>query len=112
MPETRAQFLLYALMGLVASPAEELLFADSCSGPSQSMGACRSPRCFPRSFSVSDMSYQGWLAEILRTAFIGIVFAIGFVLTRSLWWLMLAHIAVNLLGGLFVWRVIRLSPTD
>jgi hypothetical protein len=40
---------------------------------------------------------------------IGFLFAIGFVLTHSLWWLMIAHIAANVLGGLFAWRVMRLS---
>jgi membrane protease YdiL (CAAX protease family) len=50
--------------------------------------------------------YQGWRG-VLRTALIGCVLAIAFVLTHSLWWLMMAHMAVNLLGGLFAWRRLR-----
>jgi len=54
-------------------------------------------------------AYQCWIG-MLRTAFIGLAFAIAYALTHSLWWLMLAHIAVNLFGGLFAWKLMRQSP--
>jgi membrane protease YdiL (CAAX protease family) len=110
MPETRPQFLLYALMALVASPAEELLFRGFLLWAFAVYGGVWVAALLSSLVFGLGHAYQGWLG-LLRTAFIGFVFAIGFVLTRSLWWLMMAHIAVNLLGGLFAWRVMRLSAT-
>ena len=56
-------------------------------------------------------AYQGWRG-ILRTTLIGLAFATAYALTHSLWWLMVAHIAFNLLGGLFAWRLKRWKPSE
>jgi membrane protease YdiL (CAAX protease family) len=55
--------------------------------------------------------YQG-PRGVLTTAVLGFVFALGFVTTRSLWWVMAAHALVDLYGGTLAWRVLRMRPAD
>jgi membrane protease YdiL (CAAX protease family) len=38
------------------------------------------------------------------------LFAIGFVATGSLWWLIAAHALIDLYGGLVAWSVMRVPP--
>ena len=51
--------------------------------------------------------YQGWRG-VLSTATLGLVFALGFVFSQSLWWVMAAHALVDLYGGTMAWRVLRM----
>lgn len=48
--------------------------------------------------------YQSAFA-IVRTALIGLVLAIAFVASGSLWWLMAAHALLDVFGGLLAWRI-------
>src|SRR5436305_7329563 len=56
-------------------------------------------------------AYQGGRG-ILVTAAVGLVFAIAYVLTTSLWWLMLAHALVDIYGGIAAYRLHRLIPPE
>jgi len=51
--------------------------------------------------------YQGWRGA-LNASVLGLLFAIGYALSRSLWWLMLIHALVDAFGGLVAWRVLRM----
>jgi membrane protease YdiL (CAAX protease family) len=53
--------------------------------------------------------YQGWQG-VPRSGAIGLLFAIGFVATGSLWWLIAAHALIDLYGGLVAWSVMRVPP--
>ncbi|HEY2070434.1 MAG TPA: type II CAAX endopeptidase family protein [Rhizomicrobium sp.] len=44
-------------------------------------------------------AYQGWRG-VLMTGVVGLVFAVAYVLTNSLWWLMLAHALIDFQGGI------------
>lgn len=111
LPRTRAQFRLYALTALIVSPAEELLFRGFLFWVFASLGGVWAGALVSSAVFGLGHAYQGGKG-ILRTALVGLVFAIGFVLTHSLWWLMIAHITINLMSGLFAQRVMRLSPGD
>jgi len=50
--------------------------------------------------------YQGWRG-IPRAGLLGLLFAVGYVVTRSLWWLMALHALVDVYGGLIAWSVMR-----
>lgn len=50
--------------------------------------------------------YQGWQG-VPRSGAIGLLFAIGFVATGSLWWLIAAHALIDLYGGFVAWSVMR-----
>jgi hypothetical protein len=47
---------------------------------------------------------------VVRTMIIGLAFGVGFALTHSLWWLLVAHASANL-SGLFLARRIA-AATD
>jgi len=55
--------------------------------------------------------YQGWKG-IVRTFVLGGVFALAYVLTHSLWWVMAAHALVDLWGGTLGWRVMRMPEAQ
>jgi membrane protease YdiL (CAAX protease family) len=44
-------------------------------------------------------AYQGWLGMV-RTAVLGMVFATSFLVTGTLWPVIIAHAALDVLGGL------------
>jgi len=109
VPQTRAEFLLFPVMAIVASPFEELLFRGFLiwffAGFAGLWGAVLVTSLL---FGLGH-AYQGWFG-ILRTGLIGLAFGIAYALTHSLWWLMAAHAIFNIFGGLFAWRLARLSP--
>jgi membrane protease YdiL (CAAX protease family) len=55
--------------------------------------------------------YQG-AKGIVRTFVLGAVFAIAYMLTHSLWWVMAAHALVDLWGGTLGWRVLRMPEAQ
>jgi membrane protease YdiL (CAAX protease family) len=50
--------------------------------------------------------YQGWRG-MLRAGGIGLAFAIWYVESGSLWWLMALHTLIDLFGGMLAWRLLR-----
>jgi membrane protease YdiL (CAAX protease family) len=52
-------------------------------------------------------SYQGWRGA-RNAGTLGLLFAIGYALTGSLWWLIAIHALVDAFGGLLAWRALRL----
>ncbi len=48
--------------------------------------------------------YQGWKA-ILKIVLMALIFGLIFVWTGNLWWLILLHILVDLIGGALSWRL-------
>jgi uncharacterized protein len=55
--------------------------------------------------------YQGWRG-VMNASALGVIFAIGFALSRSLWWLMIIHALVDAFGGLVAWRVLRMPQAQ
>lgn len=49
-------------------------------------------------------AYQGWKG-VVRTTIAGALFAAGYALTASLWWLMIIHAAIDVFAGVLAWRV-------
>jgi membrane protease YdiL (CAAX protease family) len=111
MPRTQAQFALFPVVAIAGSVCEELLYRGfliwlfaPIAGPL--VAAAISALLFGLGHI-----YQGWL-NVLRTAAVGLLFGAGFVLTHSLWWLIVAHVMANVFGGLFARRLTRLAPAN
>ncbi|HEY1630992.1 MAG TPA: CPBP family intramembrane glutamic endopeptidase [Rhizomicrobium sp.] len=51
-------------------------------------------------------AYQGWRG-MLMTGFVGLILAVLYVLTASLWWVMAVHAAIDISGGLVTYRLSR-----
>lgn len=45
------------------------------------------------------------LEGVVRTTIAGALFAAGYALTASLWWLMIIHAAIDVFAGVLAWRV-------
>ena len=50
--------------------------------------------------------YQGWRG-LPRSGFLGLLFALGYVASGSLWWLIALHALIDVYGGLVAWSVMR-----
>lgn len=105
-PRTAREFSLFSLVGVIGGIWEELLYrgfliwfflpvmgvflAIVCSSVIFGLGHC----------------YQGW-RNVFRTGIVGVILAVCYVLTLSLWWLMIAHAIMNIYGGLLSVRLER-----
>ncbi|MGH6890275.1 MAG: CPBP family intramembrane glutamic endopeptidase [Rhizomicrobium sp.] len=108
VPRNRAEFSLFSAVALIGSVWEELLFRGFLIWFfSAIVGLAGAIVCSVIVFGLAH-AYQGW-RNILRTALMGAVFAVGYVATRSLWWVIVAHAIMNIMGGLFGLRVARLA---
>jgi membrane protease YdiL (CAAX protease family) len=56
-------------------------------------------------------AYQGWRG-VLTTTVLGLLFAIGYAASRSLWWLMAIHALIDAFGGVLTWRVLRMPEPE
>jgi membrane protease YdiL (CAAX protease family) len=109
MPETPGEFSLFPLVALAGSTFEELLYRGYLMWLLAPFAGLWGAVGLSSLFFGLGHAYQGRLG-IARTALIGLGFGIGFALTHSLWWLIVAHVMVNVFGGLFARRLMRLSP--
>jgi membrane protease YdiL (CAAX protease family) len=109
IPQTHTEFLLWPVMVLVASPFEELLFRGFLIWFFANFAGLWGAVLLTSLLFGLGHAYQGWRG-ILRTGLIGLGFGIAYALTQSLWWLMVAHIVLNLYAGLLAAKLMRLSP--
>ena len=109
VPQTRTEFLLWPIMVLVASPFEELLFRGFLIWFFANFAGLWGAVLLSSLLFGLGHAYQGWRG-ILRTALIGLAFGIAYALTQSLWWLMVAHVILNLYAGLLAAKLVRQSP--
>jgi membrane protease YdiL (CAAX protease family) len=112
MPRTRAEFLLYPAVAVAGSIFEELLYRGYLiSLLSPAAGVAGAVLLSSALFGLGHV-YQGW-RHVTRTALIGLSLAFAYAMTRSLWWLMLAHAIFNLSGGLIARTLMqRPVPSD
>ena len=109
LPETRREFALFPFVGIAGSIFEELLYRGFLIWMFTPLaGVWGAALLSSLTFGVGH-AYQGWIG-IVRTTVIGFCFATGYVLTHSLWWLIVAHILISIFGDLFARRLMRLSP--
>jgi len=106
LPRTRAELSLFMLVAIDAGIWEELLyrgfliwFLTPLTGM---IGAVLLSSVL---FGIGH-AYQGWRG-MLTTGFVGLIMAVLYVLTASLWWVMAVHAAIDIYGGLVTDRLRR-----
>jgi membrane protease YdiL (CAAX protease family) len=109
LPQTSAEYTIYPVAAIIGSACEELLYRGYLitvlTLPLGLPGAVLGSSAL---FGLGHL-YQGAVG-VVRTMIIGLAFGVGFALTHSLWWLLVAHASANL-SGLFLARRIA-AATD
>jgi membrane protease YdiL (CAAX protease family) len=108
MPATRGEFALFPFVAIVGSSMEELLFRGFLIWLFAPFAGLWGAAAISSLLFGLGHAYQG-VFGVVRTALIGLAFAVGYVLTGSLWWLMLVHMMLNLSGWLFALRLKRMA---
>ena len=106
-PRTRNELLLFVLVAITAGVWEELLyrgffiwFLVPVTGV---IGAVAISSLI---FGIGHI-YQGRYG-VVNTGLVGLAFAILYLLSQSLWWLMAAHAVVDIYGGALAYRVMHM----
>ncbi|HXC56924.1 MAG TPA: CPBP family intramembrane glutamic endopeptidase [Rhizomicrobium sp.] len=104
LPHSSAEFAVFLAVAVTAGIWEELLyrgflvwFLSPCAGVVAAVVLSTVV------FGIGHV-YQGWRG-MLRSGALGLVFAVGYVGTGSLWWLIAIHGLIDIMGGIFAWRV-------
>ncbi len=103
LPQTRGEHLLFIAMATIGSSCEELVYRGFLIWFfSPIAGLAGAILISSIAFGLAH-AYLGRLAMV-RTGGVGVVLGVAYVLSRSLWWLMLAHILLNLNSWALHWR--------
>jgi membrane protease YdiL (CAAX protease family) len=109
LPQTSREFAIFPIAAVAGSTCEELLYRGFLIGAlAPAMGTAGAVVASSLLFGLGHL-YQGRIG-VLRTTVIGFAFGVAFTLTHSLWWLLIAHISLNLSGILLARRVLAESP--
>lgn len=103
-PRNGREFSVFSLLAVTGAFSEELLFRGFLLWFfSPVLGVVGAALCSTVIFGLGH-AYQG-RGNVMRTGVVGGLLAAGYVLTGNLWWLIVAHGMMNVLGGLFSVRV-------
>jgi membrane protease YdiL (CAAX protease family) len=110
-PGTREELLVFALVAITAGIWEELLYRGFFIWFLVPLtGAIGAAVISSAIFGIGHL-YQG-RTGVVYTAFVGLAFAVFYLLTQSLWWLMAAHAIVDIYGGTLVYRVLAMRRRE
>ncbi len=113
MPRTRGELAVFMLVAITAGVWEELLYRGFLLWfLSPVAGVIGAVLISSAIFGIGHV-YQGWRG-VLMTGTVGLIFAVLYALTLSLWWLMAAHALMDIYGGLaaFLLRQRADSPSN
>ena len=107
-PRTREELAVFIFVAVTAGVWEELLYRGFFIWFLRpSTGVIAAIVISSAIFGIGHI-YQGWRG-VVNTGLVGLVFAIFYVFTQSLWWLMAAHAVVDIYGGVLAWRLTNMS---
>jgi membrane protease YdiL (CAAX protease family) len=108
VPRNRAELSVFLLVALTAGVWEELVYRGfllwllaPIIGVPGAIGASAVI------FGIGH-AYQG-IRGVIATALVGLVFALLYAWTASLWWLMLAHALIDVYGGMVTYTLHRMA---
>jgi membrane protease YdiL (CAAX protease family) len=102
LPRTRREKAVFALLSMAAGIGEELAFRGFAVRALELVTGSLASGVLLSSAAFGLLhGYQGWIG-IFRTGLMGLVLAVTFVLTGSLWPAILAHTALDLVSGLIL----------
>lgn len=110
-PRTGAELAVFLLLSVTAGVWEELLYRGFLVGYLESRAGVLAAVLLSSLIFGLGHIYQG-RRGVLNTALVGLVFAGLYALTRSLWWLMLAHALIDMGGGMAAFRITARVQAD
>ena len=111
LPRTRAEFVVFVFVALTAGIWEELLYRGFLLWFLMPYAGVVAAIILSTSVFGLGHIYQGWKGAA-RAAALGLAFAIGYVVSGSLWWLIALHALIDIFGGVMAWRVSTLRLPD
>lgn len=106
LPRTTPEFLVFLIVAAMAGFWEELVFRGFLFWFLAPYLTLWGAVAFSTAIFAFGHVYQGWKG-LPRAGGLGLLFAVGYVLTGSLWWLMALHALVDFVGGFVGWTVMR-----
>jgi len=104
LPRTLRELLVFLAVAVTAGIWEELLFRGFLIWfLAPYVGVIGAVLISTLAFGLGH-AYQGWRG-IPRTGAVGLVLAIAYIASGSLWWVMAAHALLDIYGGLLAWWV-------
>lgn len=103
-PRTPAELAVFLVLSLTAGVWEELLYRGFLIGYLEPRAGLLAAVLLSSLIFGLGHVYQG-RRGVLNTALVGLAFAGLYALTRSLWWLMLAHALIDMGGGVVAFRI-------
>jgi membrane protease YdiL (CAAX protease family) len=105
-PRTAAELPAFFAVSLTAGFCEELVFRGFLIWVLQPLVGLWIAVALAALLFGLGHAYQG-LAGVIRTALLGLVFTAVVLLTRSLWPAIVLHAAVDAMGGVIAWLILR-----
>jgi len=106
LPRTQSEFLAFLLVAVTAGVWEELLYRGFLFWFFAGSGTIASIAISTIVFGAGHL-YQG-VRGAMRAFLLGLVFALAYAATGSLWWLILVHAMVDVFGGINGRRLAKL----
>jgi membrane protease YdiL (CAAX protease family) len=104
LPRTTRELFVFLAVAITAGIWEELLFRGFLIWfLAPYAGVVGAVAIATLAFGLGH-AYQGWRG-IPRTGVIGLILAVAYIASGSLWWVMAAHALLDLYGGLLAWRI-------
>ncbi len=103
LPETRGEHLLFIPMAIIGSSCEELVYRGFLFWFFSPIAGLWGAVLISSIVFGFAHAYLGWRGMV-RTGGVGVVLGVAYALSGSLWWLMLAHILLNLNSWAIHWR--------
>ncbi|MGH6869896.1 MAG: CPBP family intramembrane glutamic endopeptidase [Rhizomicrobium sp.] len=108
MPRSKAEFAMFVAVAVNAGIWEELLYRGFLLWYLAPFGGMAVAVAISAVVFGLGHAYQG-AGGIVKTGLVGLLFGIGFALTRSLWWLMALHAVIDIAGGMVAFRLARMA---
>lgn len=103
-PRSRAEFITFFFVSITAGIWEELIYRGFLMWFLTPYVGLVGAVLLSSLIFGSGHIYQGWRG-VPRTAAIGLIFAIAYAWSGSLWWVMLAHAILDMYGGILSYMV-------
>ena len=111
LPRTTRELIVFLVVAVMAGIWEELLFRGFLLWFLTPYVTIWGAVLLSTAVFALGHIYQGWKG-LPRSGGLGLLFAVGYALSGSLWWLIALHALVDIFGGLAAWKVSQMPVAE